>query len=278
MGGVSMVSAAVYLLPASDPFVRRVTSVFPYPIAVVEHRWITFRSFFQMQDAFTRVRFFPSEQEETPDETFIQEDTLDAMMDRALVELLAERYGLRLDANGVGKFMAVMTANGMSDAAFAREIEERFGFEVDEFIRYVIHPAVLAGQVRDAVFADAQEQGEARQRLERYASRVRGGEAFADLFASTEGEFDIQGGDWGYVTIAEMPDAWRAMVPELAMNAYSDVLELPDAFSFVQVVERIEAPEGARYKLNVMMVMKRDLEAVKNELRQHVRVWRFLKT
>ncbi len=278
LGVALSVSAAVYLLPTTDPFVRSVTSRIPYPIAVVDGRVLTFRAFFEEQDALERYLLQAGAEQEIENFALLQEQILNAMIDRVLVEQMAADRGIALDQAKVDAFLASASEQSGSEDAFFQEIEASLGWDKEAFVSHIMEPIVLAGQVQEQMYADATQQSEARSRIEAYLSRIRAGEAFADVFASTDGEDDIAGGEWGYLTQEQMPEAWQSVVPGLALNVVSDVIELPDAYSIVQVSEQIEAAEDIQYRINTIIVAKYGMDEAMETYRADARIWRFLKT
>lgn len=271
------VSAAVYLLPSNDPLVRSVASKIPYPIAVVDTSPISFRAFYDEQAAFEQYLQSSGQPNAAENLASMQEEILDAMIDRVLIEQVAADYQVALDQKQIDEFLSMAYAQSGSPEAFLKEIDATFGWKEQEFLDHVVKPIVLASQVREAVFADADAQSASRAQAADYAARLQGGEAFADVFASTELELNVEGGEWGYMKLDEMPEAWRAMVPTLELNAASEPIELPDAFAVLVVKEKIEAGVDTQYDMQVLIVMKRGIEQVMDEYRANTRIWRFLK-
>ncbi len=210
---------------------------------------------------------------EEPDWNAITEDIVNAMIDRELIRQYASERGIELDQTRLEETLNEAALVSGSREALAEEIETSFGWEFEDFVSRLVEPMVLMGQVNEALYADADWQQSAREQVDGYRSRIEGGESLMDVFAA-ESASGIQGGDWGYMRLEEMPEDWQSVVPDLPLNTVSEVIELPDAFSLLTVNERVEAGEDTQYAIQAILVRKRGADEALEAFRQESRIWK----
>ncbi len=280
LGSAAAVTAATYLLPSSDPFVRQVTSVVPYPIALVNWQPIAFKDFFIEKDAISK--FFASQGGDTssmPDPETEQTQILDTLVEKAVVQQLAKKYNLTLDQAKVDDLLNQTYEQSGSEDEFLKQVQDTFGWDKETFTERVVNPVVLAGQVREAIQADPSEQSEARSQIDAIAARLKNGEDFGALAAeASQDSSSATNGDIGFQTAANIPPAWVTAADALDKNTPSDVIELPSAFTIIEVTDKTGTDADTQYKLSIIVIFKRDMQAVIDDYTANTKVWRFLKT
>ncbi|HBO99679.1 MAG: foldase prsA [Candidatus Uhrbacteria bacterium GW2011_GWF2_41_16] len=280
LGSIGAVTVVVYILPPSDPLVRKVTSVIPYPIALVNRQWITFKEFYAEQDALKR--FFEQSQEDgqtAPSVDELQSDILDTLIDKAAVQQLADRYAVSIDQKQVDDLLASTYAQSGSEQAFLDEVHKVFGWNKEQFTVRVIEPIVLASQVREALQKDTTMQSVPRAKVDEALERLKKNESFADVAKDvSEDASAAEGGDIGSLHLSEMPESLAAIIPSLEPNVPSDVLELSEVYAIVMIGERpAEGEEDPSYKISLIIVNKRPLDEIVTEFLASSQVTRFLK-
>lgn len=277
--GAAGLSAAVYLLPVDDGFVRSVTSVVPYPVALVNLRPISFKDFYEEYDAMQS--FY--EANETPETdrlsaSEISSSILDNKISHVAIAQLAGQYSVKLDEAKVEERLQTAYVQGGSEETFYSEIERIFGWNREDFLTHAMEPLVLASQVEEEIWNDAELQAEALAKMNGVLARMEDGEDFSVVAGEVSEDPSAEnGGDIGHLTVETMPSEWVDFVASAELNVPSGIIDLGQAFSLVTVTEKIDGEEATQYNLKVIIVYKRGLSEVKDGFLASSKVWRFLK-
>lgn len=277
--GAAGFSAAVYLLPVDDGFVRSVTSVVPYPVALVNLRPILFKDFYEEYDAMQS--FYEANETPEADRLSMSEmssSILDNKISHAAIAQLAKQYSIKLDEAKVEERLQTAYVQGGSEETFYSEIERIFGWNREDFLVHAMKPLVLASQVEEEVLADTELQAEALAKMNGALTRLENGEDFSVVAGeASEDPSSENGGDIGHLTIETMPPEWVDFVTTTELNVPSGVIDLGQVFSLVMVTEKVDGEEATQYNLKAIIVYKRGLNEVKDGFLASSKVWRFLK-
>ncbi|MFH1253552.1 MAG: peptidylprolyl isomerase [Candidatus Uhrbacteria bacterium] len=275
------ISAAVYLLPVNDSFVRSVTSVVPYPIVMVNAQPITFKEFYIEWDAMQKYLQGQTAQAEAPSIEEMRNSIIETMISKAEIRQLAKQYKVVLDPAKVDQMTQQVLAQYDSEEAALTVIKNTFGWDKQLFIERVIKPVVLSSQLQEAVFADNSLQATAKNKIDGALQRLKNGETFAAV--ATEVSEDptsaSQGGDIGFVTVDAVPAEWISAAVALGLNQFSDVIDLGSVYSIVSASEKTESvDEGTKYHFQIIIVQKYSLDKFLESFTTSSKIWRFFKT
>jgi hypothetical protein len=275
---VAAISVAIYLLPTSDKFVRAVTSVVPYPVAMVNMSPISFADFYQERSALEN--FYAAN--ETPEDQKMPESEMDSqivttMIDREIFRQLAERYHLTLSQEKLDEIYTSAYASSPSEEEFLSEVNRMFGWDKEEFMTYVIEPFVWASQVEEAVGADGDLQAEAKTKIDAALERVKAGEDFATVAKEvSEDDTASDGGDLGHLSVDQLPEKWIDPVVNGELNTPTDVIDLGTVYSIAMATDRVEGENGTQYNMKVIIVYKTSVDKVVENFTNSAKIWNFL--
>lgn len=271
-------TAAVYFLPFSNPFVRAVTSFAPYPVALVNTSPIFFKDFYVEWDAlqFSLAQAEPAERESASDEER-RDQIIDVMIDRLVVRKLADKYGLEADSTKIQETLDLLVSNSASEEEFYAEIKKNLGWDKGILVERAIKPMILAEQVKEAVHNDRELQQEAQEKISGALERLRDNEDFSTVAKEVSEDGSAgSGGDIGHLTVEEMPEAWLDFVTTTELNAPSEVIDVGQVYTVIMVTEKVEGGEETQYNIKVIVVYKYGLnEAIDNFLNSS-KIWKFL--
>jgi hypothetical protein len=277
---ISALTAAVYLLPFSDKFVRSVTSVVPYPVAVVNMQPISFGDFYQEYDAlqsYYTSNSTPAEERLSEAET--SDNILGTIIDRRIIDQLAKQYQVSVDDAKVNETLQAAYAQGGTEEEFTAEIKRVFGWDKETFLNHVIKPMVLASQVEEVIQSDATLQVEPKTKIDGALASLKNGELFATVaVANSEDTSATNGGDLGYLTADQMPPEWLAFFASSELNIPSEVIDLGSVYSVVEATDKVEGEEGTKYTVKAIIVYKKGLDSVIESFKTSSKIWKFLKT
>lgn len=275
----SVLTAAVYLLPVTDTFVRSVASVVPYPIAVVNMSPVTFRQFYKEWTAMqTYYQSDPELAAQKPSDDDLAASLVDSLTSRVIIQQLASQYGLKLDAAKVDETYQAALQQSASEEVFLTEIKKTFGWDKQEVVDKLIAPMVLASQVEEAVQADVSLQTEALTKVDGALARLKNGEDFAAVASDSSDDSSANnGGDVGNLTTDRLPEEWLAFISVNGLNTPSDVIDLGSVYSIVMATDQTENSGTTQYNIKTIIVYKKTMDEVVASFEAASKIWNFLK-
>lgn len=273
-------TAAVYLLPINDSFVRKVASVVPYPAVAVNGVPIFFKEFYQEWDAYqTYLQQQPDRAGADMANEEVQTRVLDTMIDREIVQQLANQYLIKLDENKVKETLDNFIAQSASEEQFFSDIKTNFGWEKEAFVARVVEPMVLSSQVEEKILADENLQKDARKKIDEALTRLKNNEAFSTVAGEINDDSSAgNGGDLGFISVDSLPAEVLTFLNTNPLNTFSEVLDLQSFYSIVMASDKVEGENGTQYALHIIIVSKKGLSEVINNFMSYSKVWKFSRT
>lgn len=211
---------------------------------------------------------------EPPPEDELIRETLDRLVLDSIQMQMGERYGVRISDNELDRAMQRIAAqNRLTLDQFRQTLEQegRSYVAMREQVRQeMILQRVQMGNVNQRVSIAEQEvenfleteEGQklvepeyrvihallpvpssastdfeeaAREHTEQLLARIRDGERFDEVMASSEGEFSYTGGDLGWRKQDDLPSLYQDVVTELEVGDTTDVFRSPSGFHLVHL-------------------------------------------
>lgn len=279
---VVAMTAFVYTRPPTDSAVRRIVSVVPYPAVVVNGQMVPMEDYLVERDAlanyFAMSATADGQPVTAPSEEELSTNILETLVNKTAIEQIAKQRGITLDEARVDSTYQEAVAPAGGEDVFADQLQQTFGWTTDQFRERVINSVVLALQVSEAIAADKDIQAEAKTKADGAAARLDAGEDFATVAGDTsEDSSAAQGGDLGYLTLADLDPAWAEAVDALEVGQHTAVLETDESYVIFGLTDRIEGGDATKYKLSAIVVNKKTLKEVVDDYIAHAHVWKLVK-
>jgi parvulin-like peptidyl-prolyl isomerase len=263
----------VYSRPMDDPFVRVMANIIPFPAVVVDGTSVSLKDFLAEYNALEQ--YFEEQGSEGPNSDDLEIAIADTIINKLVIRKLAAQRGIVVDEESVEQYYQDVIASEESEEAFVKELDESFGWSVEDFRTKVVESIVLALQMNDEVLNNAEDQMQRREAIDGAYARLRNGEDFATVAKDIHSGFDAAfESDLGYVSQSIIPSTWVSAVENLPEDSYTEVLELPEGFAIFKVEERIVAGDDTQLHLLVVSVPKKTLEEVVGEYLEGAKVKR----
>lgn len=211
---------------------------------------------------------------DTPPEDELIRETLDRLVLDSIQMQMGDRYGVRIsDAELDSAMQRIAAQNRLTLDQFRQTLEQegRSYVAMREQVRQeMILQRVQMGNVNQRVSIAEQEvenfleteegqklvepeyrvmhallpvpssapgefEASAREHTEQLLARIRSGERFDEVMASSEGEFSYTGGDLGWRKRDDLPSLYQDVVPELEAGETTDVFRSPSGFHLVHL-------------------------------------------
>ncbi len=268
----------VYNKPPTDPIVRKIVNLIPYPAVKVNDQTLTIKDYLVEYDAL--VSFFDSfegEQFDRPSESDLESSIINTMINKSAIEQLSSRYGVEADEEAVNAmFESLKESEGSADS-FEEELKQTFGWEVEEFRDRVIEPIVLANKMSDFVAQNADLQKEKREQIEAAYARLDAGDDFMVVASETNDDRSaIFGGDLGSLPMSDLPEEWQPYVAELEVGEHTPIIENSEGFAILFLTERVAAGEEDQVWLSAILVRKKTMEEVVESFIEESKIKRYI--
>ena len=262
---------------------QQVTSVIPYPVAVVNARLIRFSTY---QADFNTLKYFYTKQSELnqtlftmPDDQSIRAQLIDKLIRDAMTEQLASQSQARVTPNEVeAEFQKIVDQTG-NQADVETNIRELYNWDLNTFKAKVIRPYLVRSRLQEKLMEDTAINGEARNRAQAILDRVKAGaESFEDIAKnSSEDETTAdQGGDLGYFGPNELVEAFEAAVREMEIGQVSELVQTPYGYHIIKLVDKTTGSDGQpSYRASQILIRTKDLDTWISEKLQTATVWLF---
>ncbi|MBI2475362.1 hypothetical protein HYV69_02980 [Candidatus Uhrbacteria bacterium] len=269
LGLLVILSVLVYRLPTTNPFVKTVSFIIPFPAVMVDGSIITMRTYILEREALAQY-LKNSGTTEPPSNDVLQQTILEALVNKTVIRKLASRYGVKLDQASVEKYYQDVVAGQSSEDDFTKELSETFGWSKTDFKKRIVESIVLALQMSDFVSKDETLQAPVREEVEQVYGRLKAGEDFLTVSATS---FE---NDLGYQNVADLPEEWK-VVKDLPVGVLSEIIELEQNYVIATITDRIEAAEDSQIHLMTVMIPKITLENLVSEYLSNAKVRYFVK-
>lgn len=265
----------VYARPVDDPFVRAISRLIPYPALSVNGTTVTIKEFLSEYDALKQ--YFAGQESGAPPADQLEIAIADTLTNKVAIRQLAQARGVEIDEQRVEQYYQDVIASQESEEAFVQDLNDTFGWSVEEFKSRVIESIVLALQMSDVILADESLQQPRRDTISAASARVEGGEDFATVANDVHAGFDAGlEADLGYVKLSIIPDSWASAVDALAIGERTEVLDLPEGYAIFKAEDRIVAAEDTQIHLLSITVPKMTIEEVVKDYLASVTVKRYV--
>lgn len=267
-------TAYVYYRPVSDPVVRTIVNILPYPAVVINGERISIKEYLSEYDAL--AHFFVG-QADAPSEDELAVTVVDTIINKKSLEQLADQYGVVIDDTQVEEMMGEVVAAPGGEEAFIQQLNENFGWDLADFKAKVVKSLVLANQMAEYVGSNQDLQQDRKAGIDLAMERLKSGEEFGVVAGDLSEDASAKvGGDIGFVPLNEMVDPWLSAIVDLEINQFSQIVESPENYMIFQVTDRITKEEDEEIKLSVIVVNKRTLDEVMKEFLASSEITRYL--
>lgn len=242
--------AWVYTQGVDGNISRAITRVLPFPAARVGNDWISIRD---VRNAASGPQAF--------------EQALTARIRQAVAKRLAREQGMTPSLDHIARAKESIVGN-----------PDQYGWSQRTFDTRVVQPLALVFALEEWAAHDVVAQREPRERAQLALARLEGGDDFGSVAGDmSEDRSAIFDGDMGFLTVEELPQEWRAPLLTLHEEERTDMIETPQAFVILRLIEKVGEEEGTDVKLRVasVQIKKHSLERVLDEYMQTLKIKRY---
>ncbi len=276
LGLIVVLTVFVYRLPITNPFVKSVASIIPYPAVMVNGSIVTMRTYILEHEALTQY-LKTTGYNEMPSDDVLQQTILDALINKIAIRKLAGQYGVKLDQDLVDQYYQDVVDGQTSEDEFSKELADTFGWSKADFKKRIVESIVLALQMSDFVSKDETLQAPAREEIAKVYDRLKAGEDFIAVANEINAQYATSfESDLGYQNISDIPEEWKT-VKAVPVGGLSEIIELEQSYAIATVTDRIEAAEDSQIHLMAVIIPKTTLEDLVTDYLEGAKVRYFVK-
>jgi parvulin-like peptidyl-prolyl isomerase len=260
LAAIGVASFGLYRLKWDNRVTTIITHVLPYPIASVNGESIRYSDY--QDDVATVKRFFELELSkpgasaaDMPSEGEIQKGVLDRLIQTAVLLQEAERFDLSVSDEEIdAEFTRVTSVQGNA----AQQIQEMYGWSVDEFKQKVMVPYLLQAKLTEILGKDETLAGDAKRRAEEALAKALAGEDFSELAAtySEDPGSKENGGDLGWFGKGVMVPEFEEAAFALEKGGTSGLVETQFGWHIIRLDDAKEEDGVASVKARHILVMR----------------------
>jgi|GEM_PF-1151159 len=283
LGGVMLVCVGVtgfvYSRPVSDPAVKSITNIVPFPALMVGRSFVTIHDYQTEKEALlTYFKTLPKEsQDSAPQGAQLDQMISDALVNKAVVKKIASDLGVRLDPVMVeSAFQDMVKAQG-TEQDFEKQLQTSFGWSTKQFKKSIVESMVLSKQLEAYIAKSPLYQEPQKQKIDAAFDRVKKGEDFAAVADDVHTKAQVtMKSDLGFIKLSEIPAEWSDKVKDLKKDEVSPVIDLDGGYAIFKLVDKANVKNDVNMHLFVITIPKMTLEQVIKQYLGKVHVKQFI--
>lgn len=252
-----------------------VTTVLPYPAAIVDGRVIRFSDY--QNTLAVLQRFYEAERERAapgsvfPSEAELKARVLDRLIKDQLAIGLAERYEVVVTSETVRSAydstildqssLDSPTGKAKAEAQAAETLDDLYGLRPSQFKNRVLHPFLIRQKLEQAIRNDVELNAEKYKKAEAALSELKAGKAFKDvaLTYSEDSNAAATGGERGMIGRGLLPPEVEAAAFTLSPGETSSIVKSALGYHVLRVTGRQES-DGVVSKVQLQEILVRPVQ------------------
>ncbi|MFH2062713.1 MAG: peptidylprolyl isomerase [bacterium] len=256
VGLVVLFTVGIYRLGWDGPMVKRVVSVAPFPVAMVNGESLRYSDL--IEDAATLRRFFDQQVAEggdpasLPADSEIERNALDRLIYSTVLGQEADKLDVAVTSDDVAEeYGKLVTGMGGEDKVEA-ELDLLYGWGPAKFKAKVLVPYLLQLKLGQALRADSEELREAEDVLR----QLREGADFGEMAKqySDDTSSGAEGGDLGWFTRGQMVAPFEEAAFSLEPGQVSDLVETEYGWHII-LVDETKDVDGERTEVKARHIL-----------------------
>ncbi|MEK7665730.1 MAG: SurA N-terminal domain-containing protein [Patescibacteria group bacterium] len=241
--------------------VRVATNIIPFPAVMLNGESITYHDLLIEMRQRLWLAQKQNEGMRLPDDDEMLSRALESLVREKALTQLAKQEDITVEREELKNALADLQGE-QTDEAFDLTLIETLNVNRDTFVDEILRPLLLAQKLKTFVLASSDYQSSIRVLAEQAQIRIVGGTLFGVILqAAQQSPFEIDGGDYGYISVGNVPDGWSALLG-MGENSTSPVIETIDAFIVLVVEEVIGSGDDAQFHTKAIIFHKRGLDDV----------------
>lgn len=273
----------LYQFKWQQPWVSTVTAIIPYPVVIVNYHPLAYHEW--QSEVSTLYRFYLKGKDANPELAIptlaeTQDHILNRMIDRELINQLANRYNLTVTDQELDRNTQALMAEIGGEQALKDQLDKLYGWSIADFQKTILQSVLLKNKLKLALTLDERVNPEVRTRAEQVLEEVRtSGKDFADLAGQySEDVTATKGGDLGYFSRGQMGPEFEAAAFSLEPGQTSGLVQTEFGYHIIKLEEKLKDDSGEVTQIRARQILLRtqSLDEYLATVKQEAKIWRLV--
>lgn len=272
LGASAVFSIGLYRLGWQGPFIDRVISVVPFPVALANRTIIRFDDY--EEDVRTLNYYFDNNsevnaQQQKPKADEIAATVLNRLIYDSVVAELTSRYDIAVSDSELEEQIQTIADSSGSRENVSSLLRSLYGWDENQFKDKVLRPYVALEKLGKALSENGTLNGDSENRAQAVLAKVKEGKtSFGDLAKeSSEDTTAAVGGDLGFFGKDEMDADFMTAIESLEVGqTTSELVKTQFGYHIIKLLEKIDDPEkGTQYHASHILFRTKTIDDYVNE-------------
>lgn len=273
----------LYVFNWDNPTVRFITTIIPYPAAIVNTSLVPYGEWQTQVDSLSK--YYQSVQRvnnevAVPALSEIKRLVFDRLINSALINQAANKYDIAVTNDELQKQINNLSAEIGGFSILQSRIQSLYGWSIAKYQQEVVGPALLKSKLSIAIMLDDRINYAARAKIKALADELAKNPSLFELFSGqySEDSTAVRGGDLGYFGMGEMVPEFEQAVAQLKPGQISGVVKTRFGYHLIRLDEKFtdQATGAIQYHAHHILIRGMNIDQYLTDLRVKSPIWQLV--
>jgi hypothetical protein len=281
---VIILGVGIYKNNWDGEITKKITKIIPYPVAIVDYKWIRYSDFLDDIDSLELYSNFQSESVGapfTPSKDELKQVVLDHFIERELLENRLKSYGIKITNEEIEEEFNLIVEQIGSIEDVEERLELHYGWGVREFKDKIIIYNLMQRKLGNKVAFDdlLPKNKEAKEKITSIKDSLDNGEDF-ETIATNESQDPVSaqiGGDLGYFQRGLMVKEFEEAAFNLEKGQISDIIRTDFGYHIIKQEDKRTSEDGIEeVRARHILIFTTTLEEYMDDISKNTSIWKFV--
>ena len=277
---LSIIGFGVYRFNSDNKLVKSLTSVLPYPAAIINGHII---SYYDWQTEVTAVMKFNEKKFGTAKLEDVEKEVMNKLIYENLLRQMAKEHKIIAEENDINKNTSVIADQLGGVEALKKNVADYFGWDLDEFKARIVYPETLKEKIQTEFKNSKKSQKATLEKAENLLEDIQKGKIIFEEAAKTYSDDKVSGakeGDLGWFPRGVMVKAFEDAAFALKPGELSGLVKSDFGIHLIKLVEHKDADEKTKtdeqIKASHILIAWPDYTEYFNEYKAKAKITKFV--
>ena len=239
----------IYGYKSENPVVKAVAEVVPYPVEQVNGQFVSYNDYLFEVNANERAYQNNAKLNNQPTVDFttaagqklvtqIKQHAMQTLVSDAVIAQLASQKKVTVSDKDVNNLINQLYQRYGGKATLLKTLNQIYGWNLND-LTGVVRQQLLAQDLQNEVTSDPALEAAAKAKAENVLTQIKNGSDFSTLAKTYSQASDASnGGNLGYFTKGQLPDALQTAAEALQPGQVSDVIKDTYGYEIIKVLDK----------------------------------------
>jgi len=274
----------IYGFNWQDSFTKKVSSIVPYPSALVNYKFISYSDF--LEDKETLIHYYENmpDSESTsskPNDQQVAQISISRLIKDEFIRQIAKKYDIKVTDLELEQEMQKIINQSESKERVEQILSQLYNWKPEEFKENVLRSYLRRSKLQDALLADEDLEinKQAKEKAEEVLEKVKKGEESFENLAKeySQDATASQGGYLGFFSQGEMVSEFEQAALSLKEGETSDLVKTQFGYHIIKLLSKKEEGENLELEASHILIKTANVDTYINEQIKKARIYVFLK-